>query len=385
MKNFIKKAVSFISVASLLSPVLSPSIQAQEMTPSQLLINVYEHTDLDAIEEIETGSFNLSGTASVTGIEGFEFDFEGDAFGSFLVDLEEEDIQFAADGDAVINYKIVYHDSEGNIVTEDDPQEYEAAIRLVDQIAYVYDGTSYYKEDISQDIQEFFDNYHENIDEIKKEIADFQSEILASTDESMVEFNDKYYDIEENDDSYTLTLNTDFDSDEFLEDFRQTSYYDDMMGEFREEYNDATSNDIELEHSIEIVEEFFVFFVNSIDTASTTFDKESYLVKEVNFGMTIAAADIFNLVNRLEETLDQPLMEQNERARMAMIFGRLHIEFDVNFAFEGINEPVEIEAPANADEYKEIDNEPASSYEYEEETEDEATLNEEEETTTNTP
>lgn len=344
MKKHFKRAVASLSAVAMLVQGPIAMTSAQTMTPSQLITSITEEVDFDAFQEINSAEFLASFNASVTGFQGFEFDLTGSGEGGFNIDVEVELIEFFADGsgEVISRYQLMNSDGEYEEVQEG-PETFAASAYLKDGMFYSYDGTTEPTvEDLSGDMTEFFAEYEEGWEELKQDFAESQLEITDFFNEEITGIIDNHFTVTEDDSSYTLSINEDFDPQAFVEDIRGTDFYDVMMGDILGG-NETRMDPAELR---DIAEDLMTVFVGFFKEFNLTFMKDSYILQGANFDFRIAAVDVFDIIHRANEMTDEAFISPDELSMYVMMLRDLLITVDGGYEMTNINGDVTIEVPA---------------------------------------
>lgn len=316
MRKLVNKFIVLFTAIFMFSGIVSQPVRAQETSNAELFQQIEE-----ANANIESFSGDLSLTLVITDL--LDGVLEGD------LKFNTEPLEFDIDGG--VNANIVTETAEGETSTM--PLSFSGQIILKDSILYLNDGYAWSQMDASDLIAEM----ETTVDQA----------MTAEAQNLSAEFQEKYYQIEETDTEYIMTMADDFDPDAFYEDLMNEIDFEAGYEEAHQEALEQLEAQAEAEGETlteEDYEEFDRIFrssfeggikigANAIQDMEVRYNKETLLMTSMTMNIVITEEDLATFAT-----------DMGEEDAMAELQG-----FDMNMTIvlnvDEMNSAVEIVAP----------------------------------------
>ena len=317
----ISKIISIVMTLVLMLGGLTSLSSAQEIDVKTLLNDINS-----ANQEVESAKGDLTGSIylELNGKPMVDLNISG----PFMFNV---DPKFSANTDMTVEGTVSSQNpmEEGQEEVPAEEISETVSITILDSLAYVFDGSKWTTEDISEAESEFIKVYEES----KAEQANLDIEAI---NEKMA----AYYDVEDAGDSYIVRLKSDIDSQAFWTDINEV-----MDIESAKEQAIAQAEKQAEEQGVEFTDaqrdqiDFFFnnmldLIISMIDTVEMHYTKDTYQLTKMTFGLSVDETDIAAVVGMEPEALG--------------ITAKGHFNYEINMSNHG--EVFDIQKPADAPE-----------------------------------
>ncbi|MGX7091701.1 hypothetical protein [Hutsoniella sourekii] len=311
MKRVYKWLASMSILGLALSPV-SHLVQAEELD-SEAILEELEAANQDVEAMTGHGAVTVTiadSTADLLDVQtDLEFQFQPEPFA----------LQLSGQIDGLAQ-DFVSEDSESS--SEAEPIHFAGSATIVDNVAYLFDGTTWTVQDVSGEINEFQSRYEEAKDEAEANVA------------ANRQLNAELSEITETDDAYVVSMKTDLDPDSLYERLNETVNFDqiieDSLAQARELQDEPLS--AEEEAAIKEAQEkgIKVAFAG-IQQSEAVYDKESKKLKEMTMKFALSPDQLTDIMGADAEE-----------------FANLSVSVDFHLVIDQYGEDVVIQVPEGA-------------------------------------
>ncbi|MBG9982335.1 hypothetical protein HZY86_04330 [Aerococcaceae bacterium DSM 111020] len=326
LKNRGKLVTILVAVFFLVSSI--PTVYAQETNWEEVLTQITEANKT-------LPSLSGTGDANISVVAEEEPQFAGNYNFDFRYNVEPRfSAELSLNGNT--SFPVNEYDEDWNVVDtfmQEEPTNF--TLTVVEGILYVFDGSSWTVEDISELEKQASDEYYQTLEEVENS---GQNDITPE----LVSFYEKYFNLSETDTDYVFTLKENVNSEEFWNDLEASSNIN-IEAKKQEAIEQAIAQIEEQTEEPMTPEEKSQFeetYNKSFDLAlkigqniTVSYDKASYIISGMTMDLQITEADIKELIG--EEIQDEDL-------------GGLLIELAINLTFDEQGQTFDIQVPADA-------------------------------------
>ncbi len=309
------------------------AVQAQETNWEEVLTQITEaNKTIPSLSGI--GDANISVVAEEQPqFEGkYNFDFRYNVDPRFSGEL-------ALNGSS--SFPVNEYDDEWNVVdTSMQEQPTDFTLTIVEGILYVFDGSSWTVEDITEIETQASEEYYQALSEAE-ETGQYQ------VTPELVAFYEKYFDLSETETDYVFTLKDNVNSEEFWNDLEASSNFNleakkqEAVEQAIAQIEEQTEEPMSAEERTQFEETYnkaFNFILDVGSNITMSYDKATYMISGMNMNLQITEADIKELIGA--EISDENL-------------GGLLIDLAINLTFDEQGQSFDIQVPADAPTFNE--------------------------------
>jgi len=335
MKNAAIKLLSGLVTFTLMlgvGPV--PQLNAQETNWEEVLTQIYE-ANKEMVSMEGNGTINLEVQDMLSGDVSMNFQYNLDPV-------------FAADVSGAIDALLYSENAEGEL--ESFPINFSGQAVIADRMAYFFDGSSWYTEDISEAYDMFAEQFQAGLDQANQMTA-----------EQRVEMTMKYYDLTETDTEYVTTLKADINEEEFWADVEEMLDMEKIKADAIEqviEQGEAQGEELTDEMQAKVEEQLNLAFeagksivFKFINRAEMRYSKDTYYLTGLMVEMSMNDQDVNDLMLEMgmEEEALLPVDSFNMTMSMEMNFMNHAQTFDIQVPAEALEAAMPMESDTEED------------------------------------
>lgn len=351
MKNSVTKMLSIIVAFTLMLGIGAiPTIQAQNTNWEEVLIEINE-VNKEPVSMEGNGLINLEVVDVASGNLALDFRY----------DLEPD---FEAEITAGLDALLYFENAEGEI--ESSPMNFSGQAILSEGMGYLFDGSTWYAEDMSEFIEVFAEEYQAGME---------QAEIINP--EQNREITMKYMIMSETDTEYVMVLDPDLNEEEFWADIEAMIDLEKIKADAIDqviEQGEAQGDEISVAERQELEDQYDMAFeagksfaLDFMDHVEVRYSKENYYMTAMVMQMSMSDQDLNDMMLELgiedeEEML--PMDSFNMTLSIEMNFMNHGQNFDIQVPAEALNAQPSPETEIQNDEFN-LDEESADDLESE--------------------
>lgn len=371
MKKSITKLLSFFATFTIMLGVSAvPAVEAQETNWEEIMTEIYKVNQEPVSMEGE-GLVNLEIQDLVSGNLALDFQYNLDP-------------EFALDIEAYLDALLYSEDAEGEM--QSFPMTLSGQAVIFEGMGYLFDGNTWYSEDVSELIDMFTEQYQASME---------QAEMVSS--EQNVELAMKYFELTETDTEYVMVLDPNLNEEEFWADIEEMLDMETIKADAIEQVIEQTeqvegetvspAERQELEEQYDLAfEAGKSFALDFMDHVEVRYSKENYYMTGMIMQMSVTDQELNEMMMELDvenEAEMLPMDSFNMTMNIEMFFENHGENFDIQVPAEALNAESMMESDLPADDFETEDEWESEETELDQESSMEVETSEEETTEEN--
>lgn len=340
MKKSITKLLSFFATFTIMLGVSAvPAVEAQETNWEEIMTEIYKVNQEPVSMEGE-GLVNLEIQDLVSGNLALDFQYNLDP-------------EFALDIEAYLDALLYSEDAEGEM--QSFPMTLSGQAVIFEGMGYLFDGNTWYSEDVSELIDMFTEQYQASME---------QAEMVSS--EQNVELAMKYFELTETDTEYVMVLDPNLNEEEFWADIEEMLDMETIKADAIEQVIEQTeqvegetvspAERQELEEQYDLAfEAGKSFALDFMDHVEVRYSKENYYMTGMIMQMSVTDQELNEMMMELDvenEAEMLPMDSFNMTMNIEMFFENHGENFDIQVPAEALNAESMMESDLPADDFE---------------------------------